>query len=261
MLGLFLVIVYAVSAWFVLKQLPSRRAKTIAWAIVVLTWGPALIVAFAPPFFFQPEAVAAFVGKSINVLLLVLFPLAPLAALGLGMARWATTPRSKRIVAGTTVVLGYFGLFADEIAGRIYLSHLCTTEAGVKVYQTVELPREYWDEKGKPKYLGANGFVDMKLLPNRFEWRNVDKPYIDSVIKIEKWRWKLVDKETKNVLGEKITFVRHYGWLNQFSPASTVGESCRDLGGESNREELARKEREQEQKFFHEILKPAASAR
>lgn len=170
--------------------------------------------------------------------------------------------RSTKLAGGVGIfLLVFFVPFGDEIAGRIYLSHLCATEAGVKVYQTVELPAEYWDEQGRPRYLGANGFVDMKLLPNRFGWRNVDEPYVDSVIKIEKWRWELVDKETQNVLGEKITFVRHYGWLNQFSPASTVGESCRDLGGESNREELFRREREQEQKFFREILKPAAPAR
>ncbi len=182
---------------------------------------------------------------------------------------WIAVKISKRFKPGVTRIAGGVGIFlllfalpfGDEIAGGIYFNYLCATQAGVKVYQTVELPAEYWDGGGKPKYLGANGFVDMKLLPNRFEWHNVDEPYVDSVIKIEKWRWELVDKETKNVLGEKITFVRHYGWLNQFSPASTVGVSCRDLGGESNREELSRREREQEQKFFREILKPAVSSR
>lgn len=151
--------------------------------------------------------------------------------------------------------------FADEIVGRVYLSHLCATEAGVKVYQTVELPAEYWDERGKPKYLASNGFVDMKLLPNRFEWRKVDEPYIDSAIKIKKWRWQLVDKETQSVLGEEIVYMRYFGWINRFSPAPNVGESCRDLGEEFNREELSRKEGEKEQMFFREILKPAASVR
>lgn len=170
--------------------------------------------------------------------------------------------RSTKLAGGVGIFLLLFLLpFGDEIAGRIYLSHLCATEAGVKVYKTVELPAEYWEADGKPRYLAANGFVDMKLLPNRFEWHNVDEPYVDSVIKIEKWRWELVDKETQNVLGEKITYMRRFGWINRFSPAPNIGESCRDLGGESNRDELSRREREQEQKFFREILKPVASTR
>ena len=46
---------------------------------------------------------------------------------------------------------------ADEIAGRIYFNHLCETEAGVKVYKTIELPAKYWDDEGKPTfYKGAN---------------------------------------------------------------------------------------------------------
>ena len=170
--------------------------------------------------------------------------------------------RGVKLGIGLLVFLLVFLVpFADEIAGKIYLSHLCATEARVKVYQTIELPAEYWDERGRARYLASNGFVDMKLLPNRFEWRNVDEPYVDSVIKIEKWRWELVDKETQIVLGEKITYMRRFGWVNRFSPSPNIGESCRDLGGESNREELFRREREQEQKFFREILKPAASAR
>lgn len=158
-------------------------------------------------------------------------------------------------------LLVFFVPFGDEIAGRIYLSHLCSTKARMKVFQTVELPPEYWDEEGRPKYLGPYGFVDMKLLPNRFEWRNIDEPYLDSVIKIEKWRSQLLDKKTQTVLGERITYMRHFGWMNRFSPAPNIGESCRELEGESNREKLAQEEREQEQQFFRGILKPTTSKR
>lgn len=170
--------------------------------------------------------------------------------------------RSAKVAVGLgTFVLVFFAPFADGIVGKIYFNHLCATKAGVKVYQTVELPAEYWDGEGRPRYLASNGFVDMKLLPNRFKWRNFKEPHMDSVIKIEKWRWEFVDQENETVLGEKITYMRYYGWINRFSTAPNIGESCRDLGGESNREELSRREREQEQKFFREILKPAASTR
>lgn len=76
----------------------------------------------------------------------------------LAIATWVAVMTAKRFVRpgvkgmiGLLVFLGvFFVSFADEIAGRIYLSHLCATEAGVKVYKTVELPAEYWDERGKP---------------------------------------------------------------------------------------------------------------
>ena len=170
--------------------------------------------------------------------------------------------RSTKIAVGLLVfLLVFFVPLGDEITGRIYLSYLCATEAGAKVYKTIELPAEYWDEQGKPKFLAPNGFVDMKLLPNRFGWHNIDEPYLDLVIKIEKRRSQFVDKTTQNVLGEKITYMRHFGWINHFSPAPNIGMSCRDLGGEFNRDELFRKEREQDQTFFQSIFKPARTIR
>ena len=48
---------------------------------------------------------------------------------------------------------------SDEIAGRIYFNHLCETEAGVKVYQTIELPAEYWDKDGKPNFYDEIGIL------------------------------------------------------------------------------------------------------
>ena len=71
---------------------------------------------------------------------------------------WLAIKISKRFKPGVTRIAGGVGIFlllfalpfGDEIAGRIYLSHLCATEAGVKVYQTVELPAEYWEADGKP---------------------------------------------------------------------------------------------------------------
>lgn len=59
-----------------------------------------------------------------------------------------------RIAGGVTVFLVALLLPAsDEIAGRIYFNHLCETEAGMRVYQPMELPVEYWDEDGSLKFL------------------------------------------------------------------------------------------------------------
>lgn len=157
-----------------------------------------------------------------------------------------------RIAAGSIVLLAFvLLLFGDEIAGRMYLSHLCATEAGVRVYQRAELPLGQWDEDGRPRYIARNGFVDMKLLPGKYKWHKIEEPFVTSVIRIRKWRWQLIDTETNVVLGEKITFMRDYGWLNRLSVAPNIGESCAYLGQD--------KEREREQELFSNIFIPSTS--
>ena len=68
------------------------------------------------------------------------------------MAKRFRSGRIRLAVGIGIFSLIFLALFGDEIAGRIYLDYLCTNKAGVKVYQTVELPAEYWDEQGKPKF-------------------------------------------------------------------------------------------------------------
>ena len=114
--------------------------------------------------------------------------------------------RGAKLTAGVGIFLLLFLLpFGDEIAGRIYLSYLCTTEAGVKVYKTVELPAEYWDEQGRAKFVMANGDLDKTSLGNRFEGRLVSEPYSTSLIKIDRRRWQFKDNNTNELLGEDIT--------------------------------------------------------
>lgn len=138
--------------------------------------------------------------------------------------------------------------FTDEIVGQIYLHNLCATQTDFKVYQTVELPAEYWSSDGEPSYLASNGFVDLKLLPGRYEWNNIDEPYIDFLIKITKSRWQLIDEDSNTVVGERITYMRRYGWLNRFTTAPNIGEGCKYSGGQ--------KDSEQEKEFFKDIFKP-----
>ena len=104
-------------------------------------------------------------------LILILLPVSVWIALK--TSKRFKTISAKLASALSVFLLVFLVLFADEIVGKKYLDHLCATEAGVNVYQTVELPAEYWDEKGRPRYLAKNGFVEMNLLPNRFGWNNV----------------------------------------------------------------------------------------
>ena len=170
-------------------------------------------------------------------------------------------PGGIRFAGGVGVFLLLFFLpFSDEIVGRIYLNHLCATEAGVKVYQTVELPAEYWGVDGKPKFLNARGVLSKEVLGDRFKWHSVSEPSVNWFIKIDKKRWLLRDGKSKRDLGEKVTFIRYYGWLNQFSPASRVGESCRDVWADKyGQKALLHKENLEERKLALEIFIPQVS--
>jgi len=191
-------------------------------------------------------------------LILILLPVSLLIAVKVAKR---FKPRGIRFVGGLSIFLLLIFLpFADEIAGRIYLSHLCATEAGVKVYQTVEIPAEYWSVDGKPKFLNARGVLSKEVLGDRFKWHSVSEPYTNWFIRIDKKRWLLQDSGSKRYLGEKVTFIRYYGWLNQFSPASRVGESCRDVWADKyGQKSLFQKENLEERKLALKIFIPAVS--
>lgn len=250
MIGLFIFVVYAVSAWYVLKQLPSRRAKTIVWAIVVLTWGPALFVAFAPPSPSQPGAEAAYIGKFVEVLLAVGLPLMPLTAIGLGIARIAAAPQSKHIVVGITVFFGFFLLFADEIAGRIYLNHLCTTEAGVKVYQTVELPAEHWEAGGRPKFFNKHGYLEHNFWVKELDESGGHVERYSSAFFIDKDISPVKERTNQKVLAEITTFRYWGGWVRRnFSPHNTAN-SCEFIADPNF-----------SRSFYGQLFKPAISSK
>jgi hypothetical protein len=142
--------------------------------------------------------------------------------------------RFKHSAAKITTGIIIFSLlfllpFVDEIIGKIYLKHLCTTERSAEVFQTVGLPVEYWDEAGIATFINARGVLDAHIFGNRFHWNRVREPYIEGFIKIEKWHWQLEDKKTQKILGGNISFSRQYGWLSQFYPGPVGSEGCPNM--------------------------------
>lgn len=168
--------------------------------------------------------------------------------------------RSIKLGGGLLIFLLIFLVpFADEIAGRIYLSYLCATEAGVRVYQTVELPAEYWDEEGRMRFLKSNGDIDQVLLEWKFEWHSVSEPYSTTLIKVDRKHWQFRDSDTQNILAERTSFWWHGGWLENFSLAPTRGASCPLLSEQYSGAEYKRRQYEQERKFYSKIFKPVNS--
>ena len=139
--------------------------------------------------------------------------------------------RGAKLTGGLGIFLLLFFLpFADEVAGRIYLNRLCATEAGVKVYQTVVLPAEYWDERGRPRFFKANGDLDKTVLGQRFGEPALTKPY-SSIFRIDERHQQLVDNNTRQILGEVINFMYWGGWVTRnFSPHKSAVD-CKELHG------------------------------
>lgn len=155
---------------------------------------------------------------------------------------WVGAKAVKRFTSGSAklaVAVLAVGIFmapvADEIAGRIYFNHLCSTEAGVKVYRTVELPAEYWDEQGTPKFR-----VYEKLMSNhetmftmdgktwedeRFAHSGFTEPY-SSAFHIEKSGYRLRERESGNVLGEVWNFMYWGGWISRNFSLHSTANSC-----------------------------------
>ncbi len=117
---------------------------------------------------------------------------------------------------------------SDEIAGRIYFHHLCETEAGVKVYQQIELPAEYWDENGKPKFFNKQGYLKHEFWVNFID-EDSHVIHYSQILGIDKDFTIVKRKNSKRKLADIITFRFWGGWLRRnFSPHNTAN-SCQFL--------------------------------
>lgn len=141
--------------------------------------------------------------------------------------------RDAKIVVGLLMFLGvFFAPFVDEIAGRIYLDHLCATEAGVKVYQTVELPAEYWDAQGRAKFIAekAGGFLLGKEYPPLYKSGSYSISF-----HINNAGYKHVDGRSGQVLGE-VTDSRYWGdWMRRNLRPHNTAIGCEGGIERSNR--------------------------
>lgn len=155
---------------------------------------------------------------------------------------WRLARHFTQKVAKVAVGLGVFALlfflpFADEIMGRMYLNHLCATKAGIRVYQTVELPAEYWDEYGRPKFYDEkNGNFNLPQIGTDFKTENHQ-----SIFPIERVSFWYFEKQNQKTLGEVTNFQFAGGWMSRnFNPAPGAGASCRRSILESSREVISK---------------------
>lgn len=105
----------------------------------------------------------------------------------------------------------------DIIPGQLYFKHLCETEAGVKVFRTVEVGRSYFKPDGKPD--------DQKLAEQYPHMTKFDRNF-SPIFHIAKTESTIQDKQTKEILGTAANFSHRGGWLTTFVLVDAAGTSC-----------------------------------
>jgi len=117
----------------------------------------------------------------------------------------------------------------DSIVGQIYFNHLCETEAGAKVHQTIELPAEYWDEDGKPKFYDertGNSSPTFDIT----QYADVETKRKLHLLGIQERTTVLVDKTTHKIISTNTLFRYWGGWVKKNLSLHNTADHC---GGES----------------------------
>ncbi len=129
-----------------------------------------------------------------------------------------------KIAGGVAVFLFTLILpVSDEIAGRIYFNHLCETEAGVKVYQTIELPAEYWDENGKPNFYDeSNGNF---TLPSEKFYKVKSRELVHQ-FGVQEQCALILDINSQKIVGEKPWFLYWGGYVRKNFTPHNKANSC-----------------------------------
>ena len=147
--------------------------------------------------------------------------------LGMWVARKAASRwERKRIKWGVRIAVALAFILiptGDWIAGRIYFNHLCETEAGVKVYQTIELPDEYWNEDGTPKFYDEN---NGNFYLNWDELVDAEMIKTNKIFNIVEMRSILQEKSSGKIIREKVWFGFKGGWIKIYFSPTLSGSNC-----------------------------------
>ena len=121
-------------------------------------------------------------------------------------------------------------LLGDEMVGRIYLNYLCATEAGVKIYETVELPSEYWDERGEPTFFDKHGYLQRDFWLKQLDESGARVACYSFFCLFDKEVLPVKERTSRKVLAEVTTFRYWGGWIRKnFSPHNSAN-SCEFIG-------------------------------
>lgn len=135
----------------------------------------------------------------------------------------------------------------DEIAGRIYFKSLCDAESGMKFYKTVELPAEYWNANGEPKFITWDGLADKAVLGDRYDFPSEFQENYSQTFRVTRHAAVVTNKQTKEVLARYVSFTYFGGWVANHFSVHVSGAGCPSLDKYNYRS------------FLKQVFKPAST--
>ena len=153
-----------------------------------------------------------------------------------GLIAWWASRFTQNIVAKLLIAGGVIGLCFWVVFGRSILAErefqrLCAAEAGAKIYKTVKLPAQYFNQFGRPDFQISRRPDAIAELAGRYISFDHDEE-ISHDLRLNKVQISFKDLETGEVLGT-ITTIRYFGASRVPVPGHVGGRDCpgKGLGG------------------------------
>ncbi len=146
------------------------------------------------------------------------------------LARFVARRMENRVTKYIVIAIFIFVPLWDVIPGKLYFNHLCATEAGTTVYSAIELPAEYWDAQGNPRFFNEYGDLERGF---RVKWLDESSGHVErysSVFAVDKDTSPVKEKGSQRVLAEIITFRYWGGWVARHLSPHNTANSCEFIG-------------------------------
>lgn len=114
----------------------------------------------------------------------------------------------------------------NEILGKTYFYYLCSTRGGIKIEKTIELPREYWDADGRPKFITNNGRIEEKQLDTFLKFETHSEDESQSMLNIRKTTKSVIEKKSGQVAGTYTYFIHFSHGLIYGTVFHPTGKHC-----------------------------------
>lgn len=128
-------------------------------------------------------------------------------------------------------LLFYLPVGWDVILGRSYFYYLCNKDAGIHIYQTIELGPEHWGDDGYPNFYTYKGDFDKSFFNKKYEFyaTRTDRTFT-TFFNIKRSLMQVIESETGEVLGERVRYLYWGGWVwNMGQPFSAQSSTCQQL--------------------------------
>lgn len=151
------------------------------------------------------------------------------------LALWAThrvarKPKhfARKLLLASLVGLVFIAIPTWDIAfGRVRMSTLCSTEAGVRVHRAVALDKKYLSDDGSPRTERVIGKAAYRIGQQYIMSSTQDE--VSSSPRITKSRTEIRDTRNDELLGEVVDFRYWGGWVVNQLPGQPRAITCPQL--------------------------------